>query len=78
MRTLSWTFVFGAIAALAYTSFKPEWGELLGGDVTEEQVRGTLIARESEPAKEEAPRPVPVDCDLESPDRPEACAAPSS
>ena len=60
MRTLSWTFVFGAIAALAYTSFKPEWGELIGGDVTEEQLRGTLIAKDSEPAKEEAPRPTPV------------------
>ena len=49
-RTLSWTFVFGAVATLLYTSFKPYWNELLSGEFPPDQVQGAMIE-----AKEPAP-----------------------
>lgn len=76
MRTLSWTFVFGAIAALAYTSFKPAWNDLLGGDMTEAQVRGTLIAKDAKAEREKAPETASVDCRSVDEPKPEICASP--
>lgn len=72
-RTLSWTFVFGAIAALVYTSFKPAWTELAGGDISEAQLRGTLIAKDEQAERKESPRPTPVDCESAEPSSPDAC-----
>lgn len=45
-RILSWTFVFGAIATLLYTNFKPAWKELLDSDVPVESVQGSATGRD--------------------------------
>ncbi len=44
MRVVSWTVVFGAVAALVYTGFKPFWKELAWADVPVEQVSGAVTA----------------------------------
>lgn len=50
IRTLSWTFVFGAIATLLYTSFKPFWNEMLSVEIPPDRIQGTMIdAREASP-----------------------------
>jgi hypothetical protein len=43
IRYLSWTFVFGAIATLLYTSFKPFWHDLLDGEFPPDQIQGTMM-----------------------------------
>ena len=35
--------MFGAVATLLYTSFKPFWGELLSGEFPPDQVTGAMI-----------------------------------
>lgn len=35
--------MFGAIATLLYTSFKPFWSELLSGEFPPDQVQGTML-----------------------------------
>ena len=42
-RYLSWAFVFGAVATLLYTSFKPFWSELLSGEYPPDQISGAMI-----------------------------------
>ena len=42
--------MFGAVATLLYTSFKPYWHELLTGEFPPEQIQGAMIE-----AKEPAP-----------------------
>ncbi len=42
-RYLSWAFVFGAVATLLYTSFKPFWSELLSGEFPPDQMTGAMI-----------------------------------
>jgi hypothetical protein len=76
-RTISWTFVFGAIAALAYTNFKPAFSEFAGAEVMEEQVRGTMMAKEAKPATPEMPRPESIDCETSLETEPDVCAAPA-
>jgi hypothetical protein len=56
IRTLSWTFVFGAVATLLYTSFKPFWHDLLAAEFPQERIRGAMIEiREVEPEVESEP-----------------------
>lgn len=43
-RFLSWTFVFGALAALAFTSFRPLWKDVASIEINPEQVQGTVSA----------------------------------
>lgn len=58
IRYLSWTFVFGAIATLLYTSFKPFWNELLTGQIPPEQIQGAMVEdREATPDAKREPGP---------------------
>jgi hypothetical protein len=57
-RYLSWTFVFGAVATLLYTSFKPYWTELLTGEFPPEQIQGAMI-EDRETAQDANAEPVP-------------------
>lgn len=52
IRYMSWTFVFGAVATLLYTSFKPFWHELLAGEFPPEQIQGTMIESRDSSAPE--------------------------
>lgn len=54
-RLLSWSFVFGAIATLLYTNFKPALSELLTAEVPVESVQGAAADRE--PVKASTPNP---------------------
>ena len=47
--------MFGAIATLLYTSFKPFWNELLSVEIPPERIQGTMIeAREASPDPDSA------------------------
>jgi hypothetical protein len=57
IRTLSWTFVFGAVATLLYTSFKPFWHDLLAAEFPPEQIQGTMLeSRDTDPDVEGEPK----------------------
>ena len=45
--------MFGAVATLLYTSFKPFWSELLFGEFPQDQLSGAMIEAGESPASEE-------------------------
>jgi hypothetical protein len=80
IRFMSWTFVFGALATLLYTNFKPALKELLDTEIAVESVQGS--ASGAEPGTQDGP-PVPetaqTDCSEADPSgSPGECSQPSS
>jgi len=73
MRLASWTVVFGAVAALVYSHFKPFFQNLEWPDVDPDQSRGALVAPASEPAPLREPK---ARCDGD--EAAEVCSSPEN
>lgn len=82
IRILSWTFVFGAIATLLYTNFKPAWKELLDSDVPVERVQGSATGGDAAVDRSDATTNTGAPADpCATParaERPDGCDLPSS
>ncbi|MEM1412577.1 MAG: hypothetical protein AAGH19_09485 [Pseudomonadota bacterium] len=62
-RLTSWAFVFGALATLVFTSMRPVWKDIMGMEVSVEQVQGTVGDAKLTDATAAVPVPPQGDCD---------------